>query len=257
MIPDVPGHEYFVEEPESCHGDTLMNAPSREPDGQPDRPGNGKPADSPRARRLRALLIEDNRVDARLTQEGLRDCDDGIDCDIAASLREVSAQHLAVMDCAVVDLGLPDASGMQAVDRIHHLAPHIPIVVLTGLADAATGPATLRHGAQDYLVKQHTDGPTIARAIHLAVERKHLETLAPGGSGGDVELLDDLLQRLYAISLGLQITRRRSEQLPEVIDRITQHINDLQPVVKVLRGIITGPQPAADARPVPSQPTPT
>jgi len=41
------------------------------------------------------LLVEDNRVDARLTQDGLRDCDARIVCDIATSLREVSAQRLA------------------------------------------------------------------------------------------------------------------------------------------------------------------
>lgn len=201
------------------------------------------------------LLVEDNRVDARLTQEGLRDCDDRIACDIATSLREVSARRLATVDCAVVDLGLPDASGLQAVDVIHAIAPHLPIVVLTGVDDAATGPATLRHGAQDYLVKQHTDGPTIARAIHLAVERKRLESVAAAGSDGDVELPDDLLQRLYAIGLALLITRRRCEQVPEVADRITHHINDLQDIVHQLRSVIDGNNPESGGGPVPSQPT--
>ena len=118
-----------------------MNEPSRSIDGQPAPPvsGNTGPV-TPAGHSLRTLLVEDNRVDARLTQEGLRDCDDRIDCDIATSLREVSAHRLAAVDCAVIDLGLPDASGLQAVDRIHDLAPHLPIVVLTGLDDAATGP---------------------------------------------------------------------------------------------------------------------
>ena len=235
-----------------------MNEPSRSIDGQPAWPvsGNTGPA-TPAGHSLRTLLVEDNRVDARLTQEGLRDCDDRIVCDIATSLREVSAQRLAAVDCAVVDLGLPDASGLQAVDRIHDLAPHLPIVVLTGLDDAATGPVALRHGAQDYLVKQHADGPTIALAIHLAVERKRLQSAAIYGVSGDVELPDDLLQRLYAIGLALRITRRRSEQLPEVADRITSHINDLQLIVQQLRSIITGHDPGPGSEPVPSQPTRT
>ena len=236
-----------------------MNGPSRSIDGQPAWPVSGNTG-TRNARRgsLRTLLIEDNlQVDALLTQEGLRDCDDRIDCDIATSLREVSAHRLATVDCAVIDLGLPDASGLQAVDRIHQLAPHLPIVVLTGLDDAATGPATIRHGAQDYLVKQHTDGPTIARAIHLAVERKRLQSAAIHAVSGEVELPDDLLQRLYAIGLALQITRRRSEQLPEVADRITSHINDLQRIVQQLRSIITGHEPGPGSEPVPSQPTRT
>ena len=103
----------------------------------------------PTGRPLRTLLLEDNRVDARLTQEGLRDCDDRIDCDIASSLREVSAQRLATVDCAVIDLSLPDASGLQALDRILDIAPDIPIVVLTGFDDGATergGTAARRAG---------------------------------------------------------------------------------------------------------------
>lgn len=241
----------------AVYGDTLVNEPSRSIDGQPAPPvsGNTGPV-TPAGHSLRTLLVEDNRVDARLTQEGLRDCDKGIDCDIATSLREVSAHRLAAMDCAVIDLGLPDASGMQAVDRIHDLAPHLPIVVLTGLDDAATGPAALRHGAQDYLVKQHTDGPTIARAIHLAVERKRLESVTAAGSDGEVDLPDDLLQRLYAIGLALLITRRRSEQLPEVADRITHHINDLQHIVHQLRSI-TSHDPGPGNEPLPPQPTRT
>jgi len=106
-------------------------------------------------------------------------------------------------------------------------------------------------------VKQHTDGPTIARAIHLAVERKRLQSAAIQGVSGDVDLPDDLLQRLYAIGLALQITRRRSEQLPEVADRITSHINDLQRIVQQLRSIITGHDPGPGSEPVPSQPTRT
>jgi len=72
-----------------------------------------------------------------------------------------------------------------------------------------------------------------------------------------VDLPDDLLQRLYAIGLALHITRRRSEQLPEVADRITSHINDLQRIVQQLRSIITGHDPEPGSGPVPSQPTRT
>jgi len=97
--------------------------------------------------RLRILLLEDNPADARLTQERLRGS--AIDCDVATQLREVSQQRLAGIDCALIDLGLPDASGLQALQRIRDLAPELPIVVLTGFADEVTGPLALRLGAQD------------------------------------------------------------------------------------------------------------
>ena len=118
---------------------------------------------------LRIVLLEDNPADARLVQESLRDCDTRIDCDIAAELWQVSPERLALADCALIDLGLPDATDMEAVQWIRDLAPQLPIVVLTGFDDEVTGLAALQKGAQDFLVKQHADGYLIARAIRFAV----------------------------------------------------------------------------------------
>jgi ActR/RegA family two-component response regulator len=178
----------------------------------------------PTGRPLRGLLLEDNRVDARLTQEGLRDCDDRIDCDIASSRREVSAQRLATVDCAVIDLALPDASGLQALDRIVDIAPNIPIVVLTGFDDGATGVAALRRGAQDYMVKQHANGSAIARAIRFAIERKHQARC-------DLDRQSDVVERLDAIGQAMRTTLRRSAEHPELARRLTDHLTELQHVI--------------------------
>ena len=108
------------------------------------------------ARPLRILLIEDSPSDARLTQERLRGS--GITCDVAAALAEVTGRRLDTVDCALIDLGLPDASGLQALEKVRELAPQLPTVVLTGLDDEVTGLIALRAGAQDYLVKQRARG---------------------------------------------------------------------------------------------------
>ena len=198
---------------------------------------------TPTGHPLRTLLLEDNRVDARLTQEGLRDCDDRIDCDIASSLREVSAQRLATVDCAVIDLSLPDASGLQALDRIHDIAPHIPIVVLTGFDDGATGVAALRRGAQDYMLKQHADGSAIARAIRFAIERKRQ-------ARRDLDRQCDVVERLDEIGLAMRTTQRRSTEHPELADRITDHLNELQQVIDQIRGTFTPCEVAPDDGPL-------
>ena len=118
---------------------------------------------------LRILLIEDNPADVRLTQERLRGS--GITCDVAAALAQVTGQWLAAVDCALIDLGLPDASGLQALDRVRALAPRQPTVVLTGFDDEVTGLIALRAGAQDYLVKLRADSYDMARAVRFAVAR--------------------------------------------------------------------------------------
>jgi DNA-binding response OmpR family regulator len=188
--------------------------------------------------RLRILLLEDSRADARMTEEALVDYGDGIDSDIAATLREVSAERLACVDCAVIDLGLPDASGLQALRRLRELAPTLPIVVLTGLDDGATGLSALRLGAQDYLVKQHADGYSISRAIRFAVERKRLQLALDHQALHDLDLHDDVIQRLFALGLAMQTTQRSSAEQPAVAGRISDHMNDLQQVVQKIRSTL-------------------
>jgi diguanylate cyclase (GGDEF)-like protein len=126
---------------------------------------------------VRALLVEDNPADARLMAELLAD----------AGARGVQLQHVdrvsaALMnlenqefDIVLLDLTLPDSSGLETVSRICAADPRIPVIVLTGMEDDALALAAVHAGAQDYLVKGQVDGAVIARSIRYAIERKRLE----------------------------------------------------------------------------------
>ena len=123
----------------------------------------------------RALLIEDNPADAHLFGELLREAGAWrLQLTHAASLAE-ALDRLATenFDIALVDLSLPDASGIEAIERLHDQFPGLPLVVLTGLDDEATAIRAVREGAQDYLVKGQTDGHLLVRAMRYAGERLH------------------------------------------------------------------------------------
>jgi DNA-binding response OmpR family regulator len=79
-------------------------------------------------------------------------------------------------DCVLLDLGLPDAGGLDAVARVREAAPDAAIIVLTGLDDAARRASALEAGAQDYIVKGTVDGDELAAAVHAAIERRRRET---------------------------------------------------------------------------------
>src|SRR5580658_8587175 len=101
------------------------------------------------------LLVEDNPGDARLLREMFNEQGaHNIELTHVKCVGEAE-QCLAdrEVDIIVLDLGLPDAEGIGAVRRTHAAAPHVPLVVLTGLDDEAMATQALQEGAQDYLIK--------------------------------------------------------------------------------------------------------
>jgi two-component system cell cycle sensor histidine kinase/response regulator CckA len=125
---------------------------------------------------LRLLVVEDNPDDVELIRIKL----EGVSGDRRFAIESVDRLSSAVRrlkraDVVLLDLGLPDAGGIEAVVRLSSEAPEIPLVVLTGRDDAALGLAAVREGAQDYLVKDKVDGPLLDRSLRYAVERKRAE----------------------------------------------------------------------------------
>ena len=149
----------------------------------------------------------------------------------------MSADHLAGIDCAVVEFGLPDASGPQLLERLAELADDLPVVVLTAQADDDTTAAAFRHGAQECLVKQSADGRLIDRAVHCAVIRKRLRSAADERMSRDLALHDHVIQQLFAIGMAMQTTELRSAQ-PEVAKRIADHLDGLHAVVQEMRAAL-------------------
>jgi two-component system cell cycle sensor histidine kinase/response regulator CckA len=78
------------------------------------------------------------------------------------------------VDIILLDLGLPDAQGLEAVRRAHTAAPRVPLVVLTILDDESLGVQALQEGAQDYLIKGQIESGLL-RALRYAIERKMME----------------------------------------------------------------------------------
>jgi diguanylate cyclase (GGDEF)-like protein len=126
------------------------------------------------------LLVEDNPGDAHLLREMFNEQDwrstelMRVECMSAAEA--YLAEH--VVDIILLDLGLPDARGLEAIRRAHAAAPGVPLVVLTGLEDESLAVQALQLGAQDYLMKGQIEARGLLRALRYAVERKTMERAA-------------------------------------------------------------------------------
>lgn len=125
------------------------------------------------------LLVEDDRADAVLVEELISESGADIRLVWAPSMEDAEHQVTVTRpDCVLLDLNLPDADGIRALDRITRLDPTMPIVVLTGLNDEHFGVSAVAAGAQDYLVKGRVEAETLHRALLYAVERKRGELTA-------------------------------------------------------------------------------
>ncbi|MEO3872613.1 fused response regulator/phosphatase [Nonomuraea sp. B12E4] len=124
---------------------------------------------------LTLLLIEDDDGDAILVEELLKQAEAPPRIFRARSLREAEARLSARIQCVLVDLSLPDTSGLETLERVLALAPHTAVLVLTGLRDVHVAVSAVQAGAQDYLVKGDIDERLLARAIRYAIERKRAD----------------------------------------------------------------------------------
>jgi len=141
---------------------------------------------------ITALLVEDNPGDARLIREIFaNDPVHRIDLAHVQCMADAEKRLAADrFDVIVLDLGLPDAQGLEAVRRAHAAAPLVPLVVVTGLDDDSMGTQALRAGAQDYLTKGQLDKGGFWRAMRYAMERKTTE-LAHSQSAESYKVLFD------------------------------------------------------------------
>ncbi|MFD0276626.1 PP2C family protein-serine/threonine phosphatase [Kitasatospora sp. NPDC127111] len=154
--------------------------------------GAAGPAAATPAAPLKLLVIEDDASDAQLLKAAVADSGAPIEIHWARGLDQ-AAELLAParrgrprgadFSCVLLDLDAPadlphpsDASdGLEGLHELLRRAPHTAVVVLTDAAGAELGAAAVAAGAQDFLIKNETDGPLLARALRYAVERKRAD----------------------------------------------------------------------------------
>jgi signal transduction histidine kinase len=124
---------------------------------------------------LKILLVEDNPGDVYLIQELLRTS--GLQFSVERTSSLVDAIKMAgrnEYDAVLLDLGLPDSFGLDTIRKFDAINIYAPVVVLTGLDDEEIALATVKEGAQDYLIKSNLTGDSIVRAVRYGIERKKM-----------------------------------------------------------------------------------
>ena len=121
------------------------------------------------------LLVEDDDAYAGFLCAALSTGDEPPELRRAGDLADALASAGRVdLDAVLLDLNLPDSQGVDTLRAFVAVAPHLPVVVLTGVSDTALARDALQLGAQDWVSKDQLDPELVQRAVRYAVERKQL-----------------------------------------------------------------------------------
>jgi len=153
---------------------------------------------------VKILLVEDNPGDARLFQEFIKEFSLlSVSLNSVSTLKE-ALEFVTVKDLEVIllDLTLPDSTGIETLQKIKENFPDVALIVLTGLNDTEMAKKAVRFGAQDYMIKGKIDSFLLEKSILYSIERN----------------------QYYKQSLEIEATKRENKKLTKINNRLNQLI---------------------------------
>lgn len=137
---------------------------------------------------IHTLLVEDSPTDARLLRQIFMRADqedwqmthverlsEAIDISLKSPMLtddfHTESFRQRRFDIVLLDLSLPDSTGLDTLKEYRAAIPDIPVVVLTGLDNQDLALQALVEGAQDYLVKDQITIQLLVRTVRYAIER--------------------------------------------------------------------------------------
>ncbi|MFO0828818.1 MAG: response regulator [Phycisphaerales bacterium] len=124
------------------------------------------------------LVIDDDPTVSPLIAGMLRRGGEGtLRVSAAASLRAgLEAIVAAIPEVVLLDLRLPDSDGLETIRRVRaSLGDAVPVIAVTADGDRELAIASLREGADDFLLKNELTAATVARTVRYAIERAEFQ----------------------------------------------------------------------------------
>ncbi|HEV3340903.1 MAG TPA: sigma-54 dependent transcriptional regulator [Pirellulales bacterium] len=148
----------------------------------------------------RLLVVDDEPNVLYSLQKSLRS--DTLDVVTAKTGKEGIDRVIEVVpDAVIVDVRLPDMSGLDAYDRIRQIDPRLPVIVITAFARTETAIEAMRRGAFEYLLKP-VDFRRLREVVAKALEVSRLSRVPAVIS--EEELTDSPADRIVGYALSMQ-----------------------------------------------------
>ena len=154
---------------------------------------------------VHVLVIDDDDVDRERIRRTLGKYPENFVVSEAESLDtgiEIAWQDN--IDVVVLDLTLQSTSGLQTLARFRKLAPELPIVLVSGIADEEMALESIRSGAEDFITKEGFENNWFKIVLRNAIERHETRKKLLIYSEKLEQANEDLAQFAYVASHDLQ-----------------------------------------------------
>jgi len=175
----------------------------------------------------RLLVVEDNPGDYVLLEQYLQLSKLPIETIIHAK-NMAAANALVkdnVFDIVMLDLTLPDSTGVDSVITLNQLLPKTPIVVFSGLSTIEIAMESISLGAQDYLMKGEFDERLLAKSIQYSIERKRTK---------EEQAEQQIKQQKLITEVAIQAQEKEKNELGR---ELHDNINQILATVKIYLGM--------------------
>jgi len=180
---------------------------------------------------IRVLLVEDSDAEAAVYGDYLKSSQFGrfevIRVALLASAIDLLKKN--VYDVVILDLVLPDSTGVDTFMTISPLAVKAGIIVLTGTDNEALALNALKLGAQDYQLKGQVNEKEFVRVVRYALERKRFQ-----------EVLREKTEELEAQAWGLKKTNESIRVLYKELEKKTAEVERRAQQLKVFHEASVG-----------------
>jgi len=175
------------------------------------------------------FIIEDNPGDFALVEEFLFE---QIEAPVISHVpnylaaQAVLSERVIPFDIILLDLSLPDKTGISLIEEVIKLSMNAPVIVLTGYIDFEFGVKSLSLGVSDYILKDELTGLSLYKSIVYSCERKKI-ILASENS--------ELRARSFAKQLNNALEEERSRIAREIHDEFGQQLSGLKMALSSLK----------------------
>ncbi|BAU54335.1 hybrid sensor histidine kinase/response regulator [Mucilaginibacter gotjawali] len=205
------------------------------------------------------LVIEDNEGDFLLVEEFLYEKFEEVNLNHAKNSRQaidVLSAKSVPFDVILLDLSLPDRTGISLIYQVISVCADVPVIVLTGYDDFDFGIKSLSLGVSDYLLKDELTSLTLYKSIVYSSERKKITSALEASEKrarnyakqlNDAlederlriarEIHDDLGQQFSGLKMSLSALKRLNGSKSEMEEIIDSMIGDVNTSIHSLRQI--------------------